>query len=131
MTQSNRLQDPKYYQRFQSVTRYHEGQLIDSMLRIRKLHEFRYEFTMIKNILEAFNSEENYEVNSLYLTIHYRDLFLQSTHLLPRQEKEYHFQEKALANSGPSSESKGAVKEVTRASGTRIPKPTLTKSLLY
>lgn len=129
MTQGHRLQsDMKYYQHFQLITNYHEHKLIDSLLRLRKLHEYRYEFNSIKNILDTFNQDDNYEVNHLYPTIHYRDLVVYQSNLLPKNEKDYCFHEKALvsSNAGGNNNTK---KEIVRA--TRIPKPTLPKSLLY
>ncbi len=133
MTQGHRLQsDMKYYQHFQLITNYNENKLIDSLLRLRKLHEYRYELNSIKNILDTFNQDDNYEVNHLYPTIHYRDLVVYQFNLLPKNEKDYCFHEKALVSSNNNTNTGGnnnTKKEVVRA--TRIPKPTLPKSLLY
>jgi hypothetical protein len=111
---------------FASLTGYQEEDVLDSMLRIRKLHEYRYNPSAISSLVSFFQApptasagfslcssdeSESSSSHSHHYTLPYSDICCLNPSLLPRKEKEYHFTEKAV--SLPSSASFGSSSNVT------------------
>ena len=96
MTQASRFSDASFRKSFEHITEYSFGELIEPLLRLRKVHESRYEFPHIQSILEYYSTVAKEEVNILYDAINFNYLNLGENTVLPAQEKDFAFVERAL-----------------------------------
>jgi hypothetical protein len=90
--------DSLFTEKLEKVLRYSEKAILDSFLRLRKLHSLIYEMShAICNILDYYRAEEREQVGAIY-ALNYTDVRITNTEQikLPRKERDYVFIEKAI-----------------------------------
>jgi hypothetical protein len=99
----------QWISQFTSLTGYDEEEIIDSALRIRKLHEYRYNPSSISSLVSYFQSHSSSSSSACFsddsessshchhYTLPYSDLYCLNPTLLPKKEKDYHFIEKSVS----------------------------------